>query len=75
MVLAERYVTNKNKTSQKSNFLPGGFRVDAAFMAGHFPSRVVLVLIHRTELIPPNHAHFLKSKCIVLVHIITQYIC
>ena len=39
--------TNK-KTSRKSNFLPEGlahdpeiFRVDAAFVAAHFPSRVV----------------------------------
>jgi hypothetical protein len=46
----ERYVTNKQKTSPKSNFLPGGlahgheiFRVDAAYMAAHFPSRVVWV--------------------------------
>jgi len=47
----KRYVqTNKKtkKTSRKSNFLPGGlahgpeiFRVDAAFVAAHFPPRVV----------------------------------
>ena len=40
--------TKTKKTSRKSNFLPGGlahgpeiFRVDAAFVAAHFPPRVV----------------------------------
>ena len=50
MALAERYVTREanKKNSRKSNFLPGGlahgpeiFRVDAAFVAAHFPSRIV----------------------------------
>ena len=46
----KRYVAKKTKqkTSRKSNFLLGGlahgpeiFRVDAAFVAAHFPSRFV----------------------------------
>ena len=61
--------TNKQKTSRKSNFLPGGlahgpeiFRVDAAFVAAHLPRRVVWGPNPMNGVISPkrgrNHAHF-----------------
>ena len=49
-ILADkRYVANKQKGLAKIDFSPGGcrahgpeiFKVDAAFVAAHFPSRVV----------------------------------
>ena len=48
LVGALRTNKKKTKTSEKSNFLVGGlahgheiFRVDAAFVAAHFPPRVL----------------------------------
>ena len=70
---ALRYKRSKRskKTSEKSNFLVGGlahgreiFRVDAAFVAAHFPPRVVWGPNPTNGDISPkrrrNHAHFEK---------------
>ena len=88
IALAERYVTHARthaakKTSEKSNFLVEGlahgreiFRVDAAFVAAHFPPGLFGVRIQRTELFRQNGAETTptsQNKWIyVLAHIISS---
>jgi len=75
----KRYARNKKKTSRKLNFLRGGlahgheiFRVDAAHMAAHFPSRVVWGPYPTNgDIAPfrPSHAHFSPT----LMHIVLSH--
>ena len=80
-IINKRYAANKQKNKQKtapkSKFLPGGlahgpeiFRVDAPYMAAHFPSRVVWgrnSTDGATAPKRPSHAHVSEKLIIIIV--------